>query len=60
MQIGGSGLYHLNRDPLKLGTKPFKGNARIELRIKQDGDSGGSTSRNYTKPMPTDGCQEFF
>ena len=59
MQIGGSGLYHLNRDPLKLGTKPFKGNARIELRIKQDGDSGGSTSRNYTKAMRAAGGQEF-
>ena len=59
MQIGGSGLYHLNKDPLNLGTKEFKGKARIELRIKQDGDSGGSTSKNYTKAMRAAGGQEF-
>ena len=57
MQIGGSGLYHLNKDPLKLGTKEFKGKARIELRIKADGDSG--SSKAYTKAMREAGGQEF-
>ena len=57
IQIGGSGLYHLNKDPLNLGTKEFKGTARIELRIKPDGDSG--SSKSYTKAMREAGGQEF-
>ena len=47
MQIGGSGLYHLNKDPL-FG-KLFDGSINIELRIKPDGDSKGSRSEFYAK-----------
>jgi len=60
IQIGGSGLYHLNTDPLDLGTPAFTGEINIEIRIKPDGDGGGySTSKSYTSAMRKAGGQEF-
>jgi len=60
IQIGGSGLYHLNIDQLDLGTPAFTGEINIEIRIKPDGDSGGySTSKSFTNAMRKSGGQEF-
>ena len=59
IQFGGSGLYHLNKDPLNLGTPLFDGSINIELRIKPDGDSRGSRSESFTKRLRNLGGQEF-
>ena len=60
IQFGGSGLYHLNNDPLNLGTPLFKGEINIELRIKPDGDSAGSRSKSFTLGLRNLGGQEFI
>jgi len=60
IQFGGSGLYHLNKDPLNLGTPLFDGSINIELRIKPDGDSDGSRSKSFTQGLRNLGGQEFI
>ncbi len=60
IQFGGSGLYHLNKDPLNLGTPLFDGSINIELRIKPDGDPKGSRSESFTKGLRNLGGQEFI
>lgn len=60
IQIGGSGLYYLGKDTLKLGVPPFTGQINVEIRVKPDGDSGGySTSKRFTNAMRQAGGQDF-
>lgn len=51
IQIGGKGLYYLGSNPLKLPIPEFTGDARIEIRFKQAGDSSGSVTKSFNKAL---------
>lgn len=51
IQIGGKGLYYLGHNPLNLPVPEFTGDARIEIRFKQAGDSSGSVTRAFNKSL---------
>lgn len=51
IQVGGKGLFYLGSNPLNLPVPEFTGDARVEIRLKQAGDSSGGTTRSFNKRL---------
>lgn len=54
IQIGGAGLFYMNDNPLKLPVPELQGEIQVEIRLRYGGDTGGSTTRAFTKRAGSD------